>query len=407
MRPMVRGLVAAGIIGFALLAGWRIVGSMQAERYAERDPGKALQWQPRQPAALATVAQQALDAGGDDAAAETAALILQQEPLRGVAYRIIAESTERQGNRELALQRYELAASRAPRDLKANAWLVGSYIDQGDYRQALRLVDRMLRVAPGRTKETNEILKAIAPLAQNDQFADALVVILQENPPWRPTMMKFLGAYPDAASYVMQGLSDAGGLSAGEYAGWLDRLVSAGKWSEAYARWAGRAVKETGRLPLLYNGNFPYLPSNVGFDWRLKQIPGVIASFEPVAGIQGTAVRFQFIDQRIPQAGLEQPLLLFPGHYRLAMRMRADALRGEIGMQWILTCAGKAGEIGRSEPVSGTFGWRHMALDFTVPADHCPGIWLRLVNPVASGAGQRLAGELWVAEVELERLPPP
>jgi hypothetical protein len=407
VTAMVRGLVAAAVIGFALLAGWRVVGQMQAELFAQADPGQALRWLPGQPTAMVSLAQKQLNGGQAEAAASTARLLLEQEPLEGVAYRILAESTERQGHHDKALELYRIASRRAPRDTRASAWLVGSFIEQGAYPQALALVDRMLRTAPERTKATNPILSSLAPLAQDDKFADALVSVLQESPPWRETMLSYLRGYPDAASRVMQGLHDNGGLSAMEYASWLDGLISAGKWGEAYARWAGGVVMIGGRLPLLYNGDFSRMPSNVGFDWRLKLVPGVLVTFEQVAGIQGKSARFQFLDQRVPESGLEQPLLLSPGHYRLGMRMRADALRGEIGLQWVMACAGTAGEIARSDPITGTFGWRASGNEFTVPAENCPGQWLRLVNPIAEGAGQRLAGELWIADMDIKRLPDP
>ena len=159
-----------------------------------------------------------------------------------------------------------------------------------------------------------------------------------------------------------------------------------------------------GPVPLLYNGDFSRMPSNTGFDWRLKQVPGVLAGFERVAGIPGMALRLQFLDQRVAEAGLERPLLLFPGRYQLQMRMRADALRGEIGVQWTLACAGGAGEILRSAAINGTFGWTASIMEFTVPEQDCPGLWLRIVNPVAGGAGQRLAGELWIGDVAIKRL---
>jgi len=33
------------------------------------------------------------------------------------------------------------------------------------------------------------------------------------------------------------------------------------------------------------------------------------------------------------------------------------------------------------------------------------GQWLRLINPVSGGAGQRVAGELWLAQMKIDRLP--
>lgn len=404
MTSLVRGLVVVGIIGFAVLAGWRVTGHMQAERFASADPVIALEWLPGQPVAMSALAQRKLDQGQDSAAVSAARLLLEQEPLAGKGYRVIGEVAEREGNSRQALALYRIASRRAPRDVRTNTWMVRFYLERGEYSRALNLVDRMMRVAPGRDKAFNPVVRQLAPLAQDEKFAAALVPVLQRSPPWRPAMMASLRAYPDASSQVMQGLQDRGGLSQAEYSSWLDGLISSGNWGEAYARWLSGQAMPKGPLPLLYNGDFSRMPSNTGFDWRLRQVPGVLAGFERVAGIPGMALRLHFLDQRVAKAGLEQPLLLFPGRYRLQTRMRADALRGEIGVQWTLACAGGAGEIARSAPIVGTFGWKASGMEFTVPEQKCLGLWLHLVNPVAGGAGQRLVGELWIADVAIRRL---
>ncbi|QDA55852.1 hypothetical protein [Thermomonas aquatica] len=108
-----------------------------------------------------------------------------------------------------------------------------------------------------------------------------------------------------------------------------------------------------------------------------------------------------FLDRRVPNAGLEQPLLLSPGNYRLTLRMRAQGLRSELGLQWMVTCSGPGGVAGRTEPVDGSFGWRTFEADIAIPPTGCPGQWLRLVNPVPSGAAQRVMGELWVDDVKV------
>ena len=169
------------------------------------------------------------------------------------------------------------------------------------------------------------------------------------------------------------------------------------------ARWAGSLPKPDGRLPLVYNGNFAQMPSDVGFDWRLRRIPGVILRFEPASGAGGQVAYLNFLDRRVPSAGLEQALLLSPGSYRLAVRMRAQALRSEMGLQGTVECAGPAGVVGRTDAIDGSFAWRAFEADVTIPPEGCPGQWLRLVNPVPSGAAQRVVGEAWLDDVRLVR----
>jgi hypothetical protein len=81
--------------------------------------------------------------------------------------------------------------------------------------------------------------------------------------------------------------------------------------------------------------------------------------------------------------------------------MRAQALRSELGLQWIIACAGPAGVVAWTAPIEGNCAWRESATEFTVPAVGCPGQWLRLLNPVPAGAAQRVGGELWVDDVKI------
>ena len=161
--------------------------------------------------------------------------------------------------------------------------------------------------------------------------------------------------------------------------------------------------KPDGRLALVYNGDFEQVPSGTGFDWRLRRVPGVLQQFEPSSAAGGQALYLHFLDRRVPNAGLEQPLLLSPGSYRLSLRMRARGLRSELGLQWVVACQGSAGTAGRTDAIDGSFDWRGYQAKIVIPSTGCPGQWLRLVNPVPSGAAQRVVGELWVDDISVRR----
>ena len=402
MTPRSRGSLIAILTALALLAGWRVIGRMQAERYARDEPERALRWRPDDPRALLALAERQLAQGEIQAAQASARRLLAHEPLQGEAFRILAAASDLQGDRTRAFQLYEIAARRAPRDVTTRAWLAQRYLERGDYQEALEQIDSLLRASPQK-------IRAVAPvlvqLAQEPAFAEALAQAMQNEPPWRAGMLAVLRApksgNPVAAGQVMQALQTNGGLSQDEYGKWLDSLMSQGRWGEAYARWAGRALKAEGRLPLLYNGDFARAPSDIGFDWRRRRMPGVLLQFEPAAGSGGQIAYLQFIGRRVPNAGLEQALLLSPGSYRLAMRVRAQALRSAMGLQWQVVCAGPAGVVARGESIEGSFGWRENAVEVVIPQLGCPGQWLRLVNPVPSGAAQQVTGQLWVAAFTL------
>ncbi len=406
MRVSMRHLLVAAMAVAVLFAGWRVVGQMQAERHASSDPERALRWRAGDPTALLVLAERQLAEGDTAAARATATRLLEREPLQGQAFRILAAASERDGDNDRTLQLYRIAARRAPRDQATRAWLARHFLQQGDYPQALAQIDALLRVAPWRA---DKVHPALVQLAQDPKFAQALAQTLRGDPPWRPGVLAAL-RHPKtgnslAAGQVMQALQDKGGLTTDEYSRWLDSLIAQGRWGEAYARWAGSAVKLDGRLPLLYNGDFAREPSETGFDWRRRRVPGVLLEFASESGRSGRVAHLQFLGRRVPGAGLEQALMLEPGRYRLLLRARARALRSEMGLQWRIACAGPGGVVARSAPLQGSFEWAEMDAEVVVPATGCPGQWLRLVNPVPSGAGQQVAGELWLAGFRLERLP--
>jgi len=404
MKPALRYLAILVVFAFAVVAGWRVVGQMQAERYAQADPERALGWRPDHPQALLVLAERQLAEGRFAESRANARRLLAHEPLQGVAFRLLADAADREGRRDDAFRLYLIAEKRAPRDLQTRAWLTQRYLERGDFAKALDQVDRILRMAPQRARSINPVL---AQLAKDPAFAEALAAKLRQGPPWRAGLLNSLrdpkAGNPVAVGRVMQALQNQGGLKPEEYAQWLDNLMTQGRWGEAYARWAGSLPKPDGRLPLVYNGNFAQLPSDVGFDWRLRRIPGVILRFEPASGAGGQVAYLNFLDRRVPSAGLEQALLLSPGSYRLAVRMRAQALRSEMGLQWTVECAGPAGVVGRTDAIDGSFAWRAFEADVTIPPEGCPGQWLRLVNPVPSGAAQRVVGEAGWTDVRLVR----
>lgn len=404
MTPVLRYLAIIIVLAFVVVAGRRIVGQMQAERYAGTDPERALAWRPDHPQALLVLAERQLAQGKLAESRANARRLLAHEPPQGVAFRLLAEAADREGRRDDALRLYLIAEKRAPRDLQTRAWLTQRYLERGDFAQALEQVDRILRMAPQRARSVNPVL---AQLAQDPAFADALAARLRQAPPWRAGLLNSLrdpkAGNPVAVGRVMQALQNQGGLAPDEYAQWLDNLMTQGRWGEAYARWAGPLSKPNGRQPLVYNGNFAQPPSDVGFDWRLRRIAGVILQFEPDSEAGGQVAYLHFLDRRVPNAGLEQALMLSPGSYRLAMRMRAQSLRSELGMQWTVECSGPAGVVARTDAIDGSFAWRTWAVDVTIPPTGCPGQWLRLVNPVPSGAAQRVVGELWLDDVTMTR----
>lgn len=383
-------------------AGWRITSLMRADAAIVRgDVAAASQWRPVDPEPLLMLARQRLAAKDYAGAAGHARRVLAHEPADGRAYRVLAQVAAERGDQVLALRMYRIAARRAPRDVPAPAWLAQAALERGDLPDAMIQIDQLLTLSPA-TSDT--LYPVLAKLVLDPAFADALAMTLRKRPPWRGSLLASLrhpgSGSTEAAEALMAAMQRNGGLDAEESMAWIDSLIRQGRWGEAYARWAGPYVAGEQQLPLLFNGSFQTDPSGSGFDWRLPVTPGVLLDFEPGQGV-GRVMHARFLGRRVVGAFMEQPLVLAPGRYALKLRQRSDALRSESGLQIGVTCAGKPILLAGSEPFNGSHAWRTLTMGFTVPSQGCAGQWLRFHNAGASGAGQVVSGDLWIADLEI------
>lgn len=400
MRFALRGGAIALALVLAVVAGWRIVVTSTADRLAAKEPQRALAWDPGNPAALLALAERQLTDGQAPAAAATARQLLRIEPLQAQAFAVLAEAASAD-----AAALHELALRHAPRDLRTRAWLLGTQLAEGRYADALANIDVVLRISPA---QGTRLFPLMVQLADNSVFADALAQTLSTQPAWRAELLSAVLTQGSqvAVDQVYTAVQRDGGLSSAEAGRWLDRLIAAGEWGEAYSRWVGTLTLTPGAsLPVVYNGDFEAEPTGIGFDWRLRGAPGVLIERAGVAGARGTyAARVAFLGRRVPQIDFEQTLLLAAGRYRLHLRAHARDLRSDKGLEWAIACHGAAEPLAVSARLEGNFDWKAVATDFVVPSADCPAqrLWLR--NPGADGAGKIVSGTLWFDDIAIDRI---
>lgn len=380
-----RWLVLLAVLALLTWAGFGMIALHRGETAAEQ-----LQ-----------VAQAQYREGDPEAAADTARQVLAQTPSQGQAFGLLARALEGDGSDDQKVARYEIAARRAPRDAQVRAWLAAHYLQAGDPTRALVQIDALLTVAPGSRRE---VLETTAQLAQNEEFAQALAAHLAGRPQWRPAILRAVIAQkvPAASDNLHEALRDHGELTAAETSRWIDGMLADGRWGMAYARWVSGLPQAATSIPALYNGDFANAPSSAGFDWRIRQTNGVLV--DRVAGPDGGhAARLTFLGRSVARPGLEHPLLLAPGQYRLDLRARAPDLRSDQGLEWTLTCSDGRTRIGAGARMQRSPGWAAVSWEFRVPDVGCEGQWLRLVNPAPRGVAQTLRGELHLASFAITR----
>ena len=403
-RPA-RWIVLLVTVVFVAFAGWRIFCMLRGQQLAHSDVQQSLQWNPGEPDALWARVQQRLDAGDDPGAASAARALLAQEPLQGRAFRVLADIATRAGHTEEASRLYGIAVHRAPRDAQGLNGLIQLEIQRGDYRSAMHWIDFYLRTSAGRAATSSRVLPGLVPLALDGRFASALVDVLREDPPWRADMMMALRANPTVASRVYGQLDQERALRPDEYYGWIDGLINAGQWDEAHTRWISSPRTMRADASRVFNGDFSSDPVNHGFDWRLPSDASMGVEFEPVAGTRRRTLHLHFFNQPVRAILLEHALRLDAGAYVLRMRIRTRGLASTEGMGLQVVCP-SGGVIGEGDPLAGSADWQASEMIVRVPPTGCPGQWLRL-NQIWSGAGAKIAGDLWLDDIRIEPMAAP
>lgn len=385
---------------FAGLGAWRVGSQAMADLALQPTPSLAMRPDGRSPAAVDALPGRDEASAASEGAARARAR-LEREPIDSSAFAALAEA-EAPRHREAL---YRIAVRRAPRSVATRVWLANRALQARRFDEAMWHIDVLLRLTP---PYREHLYPRMARLSANPAFAAALANTLRAGPGWRA---EFIGTlYAADANRVreplMSYLAGRGALQPDEVDRWIDRLLAAGQWLEAYGLWVHSASPYAARLPAVYNGTFATPPSGRGFDWRLMHAAGVRLDFLSVPGSRGLAAHVEFPGRPAAGAGLEHPLLLGPGRYRLTTRTRASALQANTGLRWELSCGDRASAIAHGQSIRGTFDWREMALDFAVPAAGCEGQWLQLLNPAPAGAPQVVSGELWFDEVVIRALGP-
>lgn len=375
MTPL-RWLALAALCGCLAWAGWGMIAG-----HARVAPEQRL-----------AEARDHLQHGRPAEAAAIAREVLAEDPSHGSAFAVLAQALADPNEAAATLAHYETAARRAPRDVHVRAWLAAHHLQAGDYPAAVPHLDALLTVSP---ESREQALPLVVQLAADRGFADALATHLAEHPRWRALLLRTAqrSGVPDAADNLHAALRERGALAPAESARWIDGMLAGGRWGTAYAYWIGDLERAPEALPLLFNGGFERPISNRGFDWRLRRTNGVVAGRVEAPG-GGHALRLTFLGRNVGRTGLEQPLLLAPGRYRLELRARTRDLRSHRGLEWQLTCSDNRTRIGSGATITTHPGWADLGMEFEVPARDCEGQWLRLVNPAPRGAAQALRGEL-------------
>jgi hypothetical protein len=341
---------------------------------------------------------------------------LARNPTDFPALVVLALNLEREGKIDEAGSAMREALHLAPAEETTLLQAAGFFLRNGAEPQALAILRRAVEFNPTAAGSVWPIFSAALNTGRHDPFfADAA----RDNPKWWPGF--FEQACKEATDLraierVFAVRAAAGNATAAERMCVIDRLERSGRWGSAYQTWINSLPREQQRrIGFVFNGDFEYSISNVGFDWIVVPQDGINVDTQSIQGARGRrALRIEFVRKRWSRAPVHQHLMLVPGNkYRFQGRGRADGLDTWIGVQWGLYCVQPDGNTGRtlatSDRFRGTSEWVEFHDDFTVPKD-CPVQLLRLelANPKDVAPPEnvvtRLNGNVWFDDFSVRSL---
>lgn len=311
--------------------------------------------------------RQALARGERPAAiAASARDILNAAPLEAGAASLLALSLPQDRRGPLM----EAAASLSHRDDRADRWLFEDGMSRGEYAQALRHADALMRRQS--PDERVEVSRRILPYMSRPAAFAATVDRLATSPSWRGsflTQMIALGEDTDESFWMLKALrATAAPPTPSELAQFLRRLVAERRFAEAHRAWVALApAQERAGRALLADGEFDGGKPTPPFGWNLDSATAGYGEMVPSEGGSGKALRVSH-DGRSRQWLVRQLVVLPPGVYRLKGQVRTPSELSADSMGWTVICEGAAEPLLLVPAPATGGGWKAFSATFTVPA---------------------------------------
>ncbi|MGY1425113.1 hypothetical protein [Lysobacter sp. A289] len=336
-------------------------------------------------------------------AAALARQALQDRPIDGRAYRVIAQVAMAEGDDAREATLFATSAQRWPRDRIAQVTLAERAFADADIAAGLTHLDALLRVAPALRAP---LLANVVAFVDDTELRSGLVDRLAQDPPWRGALVRALLAEDtpvEPALTLLGELAERHSLTAGEIQARVSLLDRAGRPAEARDVWLQTmALDDRAAAGLVFDGGFEHPDVSGGYGWQANPPAGVAIGHDRSDPLEGeNALAIVFDGRAVQFSHLRQPLALAPGRYRLQVGSN-NAVPSDRAFVWRLTCVDAGNTRPLSElPLPRANGWQHSEVDFTVPPD-CARQQLQLRHTARTLVEKRVRGVLQVDAVSIE-----
>jgi len=395
--------VATGLAVLAITAvvGWRVMVNGLADLFVALErPATALAWYPNHPEALYQQAR----ALTEDNPTEARELLLRAavaNPGDARVYLALARLPEVPASRSRRLM--ELALEMAPMRSQVQQAAAAFWAEQGEAERSLQHLGRALTLVP---ELAAGFFPKLLTLAADPAGRASLGELLAEPPPWWPNFVDYAianAADPRTAVFLYRQWETP---ETEQRERLLARLEADGYWQDAYFVWLnGLSERELESLGNVFDGEFELPLGGRGFGWRYDQIQGATVDALGTYGSPGKALRLSLDGSRFRFRHLLQVLLLPPGDYLLAGRVRPEGLKAREGVVWTVRCLRDGEELVRTDAFVGSSDWQRFSAPFKVGQD-CRLQELRLQQAGEYIEEFRATGSIWFDDLSIQRYDP-
>ena len=291
---------------------------------------------------------------------------LATDPIDARFHSLLAETRLRQGDRVEAYRLFEQALALSRTELHALKHLVVRAVEAGNFGEAVKHLDQLLRRWPGHGEEIYPVLPAL--LADGAGY-EALIAAMAEGAPWRGAALRALASEEAGlgqAYRVLMGLAATPRPAASnEIASVLRGFLRAERHEEAYRLF--RFTLPPGEQTLagfVHNAGFSPGAAASPFSWTYRNTRSAEIRFSEDAANPGANVRF--LNTPAKDISFSQSLVLPEGRYRLTVEAEITGLRAPRSLYWQLTCSKPRSELARIELPEGNHRSQTLQAEFDV-----------------------------------------
>jgi tetratricopeptide (TPR) repeat protein len=326
----------------------------------------------------------------------------------------LAAAHEFEGNPERAEQDLRHASALAP-NLPVYQWTIGNYfLLHGNIQEAFR----HLRVVLAGSRAYDRTVFNLA-WKSSGNGAQILGELIPNDLPAEFSYLDYLVGeqkFDDAGSVWKRIAADPETFDPHQANGYIDTLIKTGQADAAYQVWTDLQAKGLVRKPpggrnqnLINNGNFEDPLLNMGFGWRIQDVPGVYAGLDTATfHSPGHSLSVQFTGkQNLNYHQAFQFVKVSPNHtYELDAFMKTQDIASDSGPRIEVADAYDPRALDKSTAgMTGTSGgWNPLTMQFkTGPKTQL--LLVMLVRPPSTADDDTaITGRVWLDDVQIASL---